>query len=144
MDTWLAFFSNRSLSFKLLSAGLVLAAAVLIAGLSGVQQAPGVSNIENVVKPPAISAGTTVHLSFRGGPIGIGTDTKTFDALANALASGDRRAYEHLFIDGSAFLVPDGVQALVTDRASGRVQVQILEGYHSGKSGWASFDWLKP
>lgn len=91
-----------------------------------------------------IAKGSTVHLSHRGGPVGVAADERTFDALAEALAVNDRQAYEHLFVDGRAFLVQDGVQVLVVNPQANRAQIQILAGYHSGQSGWVALEWLKP
>lgn len=92
---------------------------------------------------PAVSTGSTAYLSDGGGPIGVGADVETFTALSQAVVTKDRKAYEHLFQDGRAFLVQDRVHVLVIDFQADSAQVQFLEGYHSGKSGWVVREWLK-
>jgi len=61
---------------------------------------------------PAVSAGSTAYLSDHVGAIGVGADAETLAALAQAVAEKDRKAYEHLFQDGRAFLVNDRVGSL--------------------------------
>src|SRR5215467_9052839 len=81
---------------------------------------------------PAVSAGSTAYLSDHVGAIGVGADVETLAALAQAVAAKDRKAYEHLFQDGRAFLVTDRVRVLVISLQGDNAKVQFLEGYHSG------------
>ena len=92
---------------------------------------------------PLISAGLTAYLSDSGRSIGVGADVETFTALARAVADKDRRAYEHLFQDGRAFLVTDSVQVLIVGFEGDSAQVRFLDGYHTGKMGWVLREWLK-
>jgi len=92
---------------------------------------------------PAVSAGSTAYLSDGGGAIGVGADVETLAALAQAVVAKDRKAYEHLFQDGRAFLVTDRVRVLVISLQGDNAKVQFLEGYHSGKSGFVIREWLK-
>src|SRR5262245_46525394 len=62
---------------------------------------------------PAVSAGSIAYLSDDGSAIGVGADVETLAAFAQAVAAKDRKAYEHLFQDGRAFLVTDRVRVLV-------------------------------
>jgi hypothetical protein len=55
----------------------------------------------------------------------------------------DRTLYEHLFQDGRAFLVTDRVRVLVISLQGDSAEVQFLEGYHSGESGFVVREWLK-
>jgi hypothetical protein len=64
-------------------------------------------------------------------------------ALAQAVAAKDRKAYEHLFQDGRAFLVTDRVRVLVISLQGDSAKVKFLDGYHSGKSGFVIREWLK-
>jgi hypothetical protein len=92
---------------------------------------------------PAVSAGSTAYLSDDRRAIGIGADVETLPAPAQAVAAKDRKAYEHLFQDGRAFLVTDRVRVLVISLQGDSAKVQFLEGYHSGKSGFVICEWLK-
>ena len=92
----------------------------------------------------AVSAGSTAYLSDDGGSIGVSADVETLAALAQAVAAKDRKAYEHLFQDGRAFLlVTDRVRVLVISLQGDNAKVQFLEGSHSGKSGFVIREWLK-
>ena len=75
---------------------------------------------------PAVSAGSTAYLSDDGGAIGVGADVETLAALAQAVVAKDRKAYEHLFQDGRAFLVTDRVRVLVISLQGDNAKVQIL------------------
>src|SRR5262245_61338724 len=92
---------------------------------------------------PAVSAGSTAYLSDDGRAIGVGADVETLAALAQAVAAKDRKAYEHLFQEGRAFLVTDRVRARVISLQENSAKVQFLEGDHSGKSGFVIREWLK-
>jgi hypothetical protein len=92
----------------------------------------------------SISAGSTAYVSDGGGSIGIGADLETLTALADAVGAKDRRAYEHLFQKGHAFLVEDRVRVRVVALQENTAQVQFLEGYHSQQSGFVLRQWLRP
>src|SRR5262244_1887574 len=113
----------------ILSAGIAL--FILIPG-QGPQPDDPIPLRERIA--PAVSAGSTAYLSDDGGAIGVGADVETLAALAQAVASKDRKAYEHLFQDGRAFLVTDRVRVVVISVQGDSAKVQFLEGYHSGKS----------
>ena len=75
---------------------------------------------------PAVSAGSTAYLSDDGGAIGVGADVETLAALAQAVAAKDRKAYEHLFQDGRAFLVTGRVRLPVISLQGNSAKVQFL------------------
>ena len=99
--------------------------------------------------PPAqyagdsISAGSIAYLSDGGRLIAVGADRPTFTALAQAVEAKDRKAYEHLFRNGHAFLVDDRVRVRVVSFQVDTAQVEFLEGPHSAKSGFVLREWLR-
>ena len=122
----------------ILSAGIAL--FILIPG-QGHQPADPIPLQERIAS--AVSAGSRAYLSDDGRAIGVGADVETLAALAQAVAAKDRKAYEHLFQDGRAFLVTERVRVLVISLQGDNAKVQFLEGYHSGKSGFVIREWLK-
>mgnify|MGYP001575342763 CR=1 FL=1 len=134
----------RSVSLQFRTAILILSAGIglfiLIPGQDPQHEDP-VPLREHI--DPVLSAGSTAYLYDDGRSVGVGADVETFTALAHAVATKDRKAYEHLFHDGRAFLVTDRVPVLVINLQGGRAEVRFLEGYHSGKSGFVIREWLK-
>src|SRR5262249_25140766 len=113
----------------ILSAGIAL--FVLIPGQSPQPDDP-IPLREHIA--PAVSAGSTAYLSDDGGAIGVGADVETLAALAQAVASKDRKAYEHLFQDGRAFLVTDRVRVLVISLQGHTPKLQFFEPSPSQQS----------
>jgi len=126
------------------SAILILSAGIaLFILIPGQRAQPDDPILLNQRIAPAVSPGSTAYLSDDGRAIGVGADVETLAALAQAVAAKDRKAYEHLFQDGRAFLVTDRVRVLVLSLQGNSAKVQFLEGYHSGKSGFVIREWLK-
>ena len=64
-------------------------------------------------------------------------------ALARAVESGDTKQVEAMIGAGRVLLLPARTRVRVTGESYNERRLEVLEGPHVGRTGWAPFEWLE-
>lgn len=67
----------------------------------------------------------------------------SFDEFVNAAIANDTYGIANLIAAGKVFTVPNNTKVLIIEGSVGKVKVRILEGKHTGESGWVPKEWIK-
>jgi hypothetical protein len=70
-------------------------------------------------------------------------DEQAMDAYISITNAGDTVGLGKLIEQGRAFPVADETRVLVIDQKWPAVQVRVLEGPQSGKTGWVAFEHVR-
>ena len=75
-----------------------------------------------------------VGLTVQGSSLAI--DDPTWDAMMESMTTNDEAGYQALVESGRVFMVEKGRTVEVLDVAFTSLRVQVLDGPHTGKTGW--------
>jgi hypothetical protein len=79
-----------------------------------------------------------------GGPVWVSRNKEDAYPFQVAMTKGDFAFLEEAYAKGSVFPVPSGTQVQVVQASVDKRQIKVLEGEHTGKTGWVEFELLRP